>query len=55
MESRLSILVSDLLPTAWLARMSSASLHTIWCCWWEDLLVDSFCHMEQLSQICLLH
>ena len=51
-ESRLSVSVSDSLLTAWLARMSPASLSTIWRCWWEDLLVESFCLMEQLSQIC---
>lgn len=53
--SRLSVSVSDLLPTTWLARVSSASICTIWWCWWEDILVESFCHMEQLSQTCLLH
>lgn len=34
--------------------MSSASLHTIWRCWWEDLLVKNVCSLLHFPWICLL-
>lgn len=52
--SSLRVPVSDLLPTAWIACVSSAPLRTMWWCWWEDLLVENFCRLVHPPRICLL-